>query len=294
MATLEINGLVKNFRDFSLGPIDLELEAGCALGLIGANGAGKSTLFRSLIGTLCHDQGSVRVLGAAADKNNVSWKTDVGYVGDFTPLYEYWSGAKNLTAFARFYPTWSMERAKELASRLNLDLNKKVKTYSTGQRTKLAIIIALSHSPKLLLLDEPSTGLDPVARDSFNEILFEIMESGHVALAYATHHVSEIERLIDRLVFISDGHIIRDEIKEDLSEQWRLITFHSEKPLTEIPQVLRRKSEQSRHELISQEADVTIRYLQENGAEKIESSRISVERIAVEILKQSIVEMNNV
>ncbi len=294
MAMLETQGLVKNFKNFSLGPLDLTLNAGCAMGLVGANGAGKTTLFRSLMGTLRRDQGTVFINGNEADRTRGLWRQQIGYVGDYTPLFDNWSGNKNLASFARFYPDFSLDRAHRLAQRLNLNLDQRAKHYSTGQRTKLAIILALSHEPKLLLLDEPTAGLDPVSRDVFMELLFEQMATEQVALLYATHHISEIEQLADRLVFISCGMVVRDEVKEDLAENWRSITFRFEKSLEQIPNVIQHKSEHPYHELVSDDANATIQFLTDCGVEGIESSRLSVEKIAVQILKESAKEINHV
>ena len=294
MAMLETQGLVKTFGNFSLGPLDLTLDAGCAMGLVGANGAGKTTLFRSLMGTLRRDQGTVIINGDEADASQGLWRQHIGYVGDYTPLFANWSGHKNLTSFARFYPEFSQDRAHRIAQRLNLNLDQRVKHYSTGQRTKLAIVLALSHKPKLLLLDEPTAGLDPVSRDAFMELLFEQMATEQVALLYATHHISEIENLADRLMFISFGQAVRDEVKEDLAENWRTLTFRFEKPLQQIPHILRHKSEPPYHELISDHADATIQFLTDCGVEGIESSRMSIEKIAIQILKESAQELSHV
>ena len=117
----------------------------------------------------------------------------------------YWTGARNLQAFSAYYPTWSAKTGQSLASRFDLDLSQVVKKYSTGQRTKLALILALAHNPELLLLDEPANGLDPVARDVFMEVLFEQMQNEELTLLYATHHVSDIEQLADQLIFLDAG-----------------------------------------------------------------------------------------
>ncbi|MDP6096228.1 MAG: ABC transporter ATP-binding protein [Gammaproteobacteria bacterium] len=294
MTMLEVNGLVKNFRHFSLGPVNLSLENGCAMGLVGANGAGKTTLFRSLIGTLRRNQGTVRVNGLEASAVSGVWRQQIGYIGDFTPLFNHWSGARNLAAFSRFYPNWSKQRATDLANRLNLDLKQSAKNYSTGQRTKLAIVIALAHSPHLLLLDEPSTGLDPVSREAFMDLLFEQVGSEQVSMLYATHHISEIEQLADRLVFVSGGQIIRNEVKEDLSENWRRLSFRCENDLGQIPHVMEKRSEHHQYDLISDNANASIQYLNNKGVADIESSRLSIEKIAVQILKNSAMENGDV
>lgn len=294
MNMLEIKQLVKTFRHFSLGPLDISIKAGCCLGLIGANGAGKSTLFRSVMGTLSAEQGEIYVVGKRARSNQADWKSSIGYVGDYTPLFDSWTGHKNLEAYSRFYSNWSQDKAKELARRLQLDLNLRAKNYSTGQRTKLAIVIALSHMPKLLLLDEPTAGLDPLSRDVFMEILFEVMEPENVAVLYATHHISEIEQLADRLVFLHEGNILRDEIKEDLSEAWRKITFRTENLPKHIPNVVRHNSNHPYHELISENGAETLRFLSESGIHDAETSHLSIEKITVEILRQTTMENSHV
>jgi ABC-2 type transport system ATP-binding protein len=263
------------------------VDAGCALGLVGANGAVKTTLFRSLMGTVRSDDGRVVVAGTEATANDGKWKAHIGYVGDYSPFFDNWTGEKNLRNLAHFYPDWSMSTARELANRLKLDLRKRVRQYSTGNRTKLAIVSALSRKATLLILDEPSNGLDPVARDAFMDILHEQLESGEIALLYATHHISEIEALADRLVFLSDGKVLRDDIKEDLYQSWRRFTFRKEVLPENIPNVVSQRSEHPFHELTSDNAAVTESFLRERQVEQLESSILSIERIAVEILKSS-------
>lgn len=291
---LEINELTKNYGDFSLGPVNLSVPAGCALGLVGANGAGKTTLFRNLMRIVRPDNGTVLIEGKATSYSEAEWKQSIGYVGDFSPLFDNWTGKKNLAVLSKFYPAWSASTATELARRLDLDLSKRVRQYSTGNRTKLAIVAALSHKPGLIVLDEPSNGLDPVARDTFMEILHEQMESGESALLYATHHISEIDKLADRLVFMSQGQILKDEIKEDLAQAWKRITFRCESKLADIPHVVSERGEHPYQELISNNGAETEKYLRERGAENLESSHLSIEKIAIEILKTSAKELNHV
>ena len=294
MSLLAIDELVKSYGEFSLGPLSLTVKAGSSVGLVGANGAGKTTLFRTLMGTLRRQQGTVRFNGQLMDASNPRLKQHIGHVGDFTPLFESWSGRKNLQTISQFYPDWSEQLAFETARRLNLDLNSKAGSYSTGQRTKLAIVMALAHQPQLLLLDEPTTGLDPVARENFQELLFEFLAHENRSIVYATHHIAEIEQLADRLVFISEGLVVRDEIKEDLSESWRRITFRSEQALVDIPHVISQRGEHPYHEVISNNGAVTEKYLINQAVENIEVSRLSVEKITVEILRTATREFDHV
>ena len=282
---LEITNLRKRYDGFALGPIDLTLEAGTVHGLIGPNGAGKTTLYRSIMGTVRRDQGLVKVADRTADASSGEWKQKIGYVGDYTPLIEHWSGARNLAAFAAFYDAWSAESAESLASRLELDLSRKVSAYSTGQRTKLAIILALAHHPSLLLLDEPANGLDPVMRDAFMEVLYEQMRKEDLTVLYATHHVSEIEHMVDHLIFIKDGSVLAHEPVDTLVENWRKITFRTSQSIGDVPHQVSRVREGNDHQVTTSSFQSALWFLESQGVECIETSKLTTEQICVHVLR---------
>jgi ABC-2 type transport system ATP-binding protein len=169
--------MVKTFPGFKLGPLNLELEPGTVLGLIGRNGAGKTTSIQCLVGLLRADSGEMRVFGRPNDLNKPEWKQNIGYVGDIHVFYERWTGQQNLRFLSQFYPNWSEGKAAELANRFQLPLDKRAKDLSTGNRVKLSLVSALAHSPKLLLLDEPTSGIDPVVRNEVLDVLFEVLET---------------------------------------------------------------------------------------------------------------------
>src|SRR5262245_2213618 len=282
---LEITNLRKKYGGFALGPIDMTLEPGTVHGLIGPNGAGKTTLFRAVMGTVRRDQGLVKVGGRKADASSGEWKRQIGYIGDYTPLFEHWSGARNLQAFAAFYNNWSEDTAESLASRLELDLSQKVGAYSTGQRTKLAIILALAHHPSLLLLDEPANGLDPVTRDTFMEVLFEQLRNEELTVLYATHHISEIEPMVDRLILISDGRILAHEPMDTLVENWRKITFRTTQPIGDVPHQVSGVREGDDHEVTTSSYQSALWFLESQGVECIHTSRLTTEQICVHVLR---------
>lgn len=297
MLTLETINLCKRYKDFSLGPIDLKLEPGTVHGLIGANGAGKTTLYRCLMGTVRKDQGIIKLNGQPVNNSSARWRQAIGYVGDYMPLYEGWSGARNLRTFARFYYHYDEELVQRLASQFDLNLDQIARNYSTGQRTKLAIIHALAHGANFLLLDEPTAGLDPVSRDTFMEILHEQMAAQELTILYATHYVTEIEQIADQLVIIDKGRVLGHRIKDDLAQHWRRITFRSDRDLGELPNQVAIKvfgndaradakpDSRKEYEVISSNLQSTLLFLEHAGAENIQSSRLSIEQICVQILK---------
>jgi ABC-2 type transport system ATP-binding protein len=277
--------VIKTFPDFRLGPINMELEPGTVLGLIGPNGAGKTTSIQCLVGLLRADSGEMRVFGRPNDLNKPEWKLDIGYVGDVHVFYERWTAAQNLHFLSQFYPAWSDQKASELAERFQLPLNKRAKDLSTGNRVKLSLVSALAHSPKLLLLDEPTSGIDPVVRTEVLDVLFEILETGDRAIFYTTHILPEISRLADELAFIDNGQIWFRTPKEDLNDRWRKITFRLAKGDVPFKSAVSYRKEGEEHEIVSSDFEVTLRQLKELGAENVQDMRMSIEEIAVQILK---------
>ncbi|UCE41214.1 MAG: ABC transporter ATP-binding protein [Candidatus Aminicenantes bacterium] len=281
----QYNDVIKTFPGFKLGPLNLELEPGTVLGLVGPNGAGKTTSIQCLVGLLRPDSGEIRVFGRPNDLNKPEWKLDIGYVGDVHVFYERWNGLQNLRFLSQFYPNWSDEKATELAKRFQLPLNKRAKDLSTGNRVKLSLVSALAHSPNLLLLDEPTSGIDPVVRTEVLDVLFEVLETGDRAIFYTTHILPEISRLADDLAFIDEGQIWLRTPKEDLNERWRKITFRLAGENVAFESIVNHRKEGNDHQVISSDFEITLHQLQELGAENVQDMRMSIEEIAVQILK---------
>ena len=281
--------LTKRYKDFTLGPINLELEPGIVLGMVGPNGSGKSTLMHCIAGLVRPDSGSARIFGRTNHLNRPAWKLDIGYVGEDQVFYERWTGLENLRFTAQFYPAWSQERAESLAARFRLPLDKPAKSLSRGNRVKLSVVTSLAHSPRLLVLDEPTAGLDPVVRDELIDVIFEVMEDGNTAVFYSTHVMGDISRVADELVFISDGSIMLRTAKDDLTARWGNITFTMQKEMNMFDAAISHTYSGHDHRIVSADAEATMRQLQGIGAGNIRIARMSIEDIAVYLLRDDFV-----
>ena len=281
-----LTGVVKRYPEFTLGPLDFDLEPGTVLGYIGPNGSGKTTTLQCIVGLLRADAGSIEVFGRANDLRHPEWKTHIGYVGDVHVFYENWSARRNLEFLAGFYPNWSASRAGALAKRFELPLDKKARSLSTGNRVKLALVAALAHSPKLLLFDEPTAGLDPVVRAEVLDVLFEAVETGERAIFYSTHILSDLSRIADELAFIDDGRILQRTAKDDLTDRWRRISYRLSGDNVAIDGTVRHYREGDDHQVVSKHAGSTIGMLRDLGAVNIQEMRMSIDEIAVEIMRE--------
>jgi ABC-2 type transport system ATP-binding protein len=282
----ECRRVVKKFLGFTLGPVDLDLEPGMVLGLIGPNGAGKTTFLQCLVGLLRANSGEIQIFGRINDLNRPQWKLDIGYVGDFQAFWdENESGRKNLGYLSQFYPDWSHETASRLAERFQLPIDKRVKALSTGNRVKLSLVMALAHSPRLLILDEPTSGMDPVVRSEVLDTLFETLETDDHSILYATHILSDISRLADDLAFVDNGRIRLRTQKEALIERWRKVTFRLGDSDVRLQAAIGYRREGSEHQLVTPDFQATLKELKNLGAENIRDIHLSIEEIAVQILK---------
>jgi len=281
----KITELTKSFPEFKLGPLDLELEPGVVLGYVGPNGSGKTTTMHCMVGLIKADAGTTEIFGKVNDPNKPEWKLDIGYIGDKHVFYENWTGQKNLDFLSQFYPDWDNKLAADLAKRFEVPLQKRAKDLSSGNRVKLSLIGALAHQPKLLILDEPTSGLDPVVRTEFLDVLFEVVESGERAIFYSTHILSDISRIADELAFINEGNIMLRTAKEDLTDNWRRISFKLSSGNNEFSETVLIECEGANYKVVSKDFKATINHLKQLGADNIQEARMSVDEIAVQILK---------
>ena len=218
MIALEIKNLTKYYGK-SRGVIDINLEIrqGEVFGFIGPNGAGKSTTIRTLLALIYPTKGSAKIFGMDCIKDTEKIKGKIGYLPSEVNYYDDMRVKELFHYSSKFYKKDCSARIQELSSTLELDLNKKIDDLSFGNKKKVAIVQALLHEPQLLILDEPTGGLDPLMQNRFFEILQEENKKG-VTIFFSSHILSEVQRLCDRVAIIKEGRILKTEHIEKLSE----------------------------------------------------------------------------
>jgi ABC-2 type transport system ATP-binding protein len=218
---IELNGVCKSYRFFELQNIALELERGTIMGLIGPNGAGKSTTIRILMGLVHHDRGEVRVLGHPIPDEQVLAKWDIGFASDDMRLYEAMTLAWHIHFMKSIYASWDDAYAQLLLKRFGLNAEQKIKGLSHGQRVKAALLLVFARRPKLLVLDEPTTGLDPVARHEILRELTAVMVEEGRSVLFSSQNTQDVEQISDQITFIDRGRIIDSMDKEIYLDRWR-------------------------------------------------------------------------
>jgi ABC-2 type transport system ATP-binding protein len=218
---IEMCGVGKNYRFFSLDKIHLKVPAGQIMGLIGPNGAGKSTTIRILMGLVQQDCGEVRVLGHSMPAEQVAAKWDIGFASEDMRLYEPMTLGWHMQFIQSIYPNWDAPYAQVLLKRFGLRAEQKIKGLSHGQRVKATLLLVLARRPKLMVLDEPTTGLDPVARHEILRELTAAMADEGRSILFSSHNTQDVEQISDQITFIDRGRIIDSMDKEMYLDRWR-------------------------------------------------------------------------
>lgn len=223
MNAIELNGLTKEYKDFTLGPVDLILPTGCIVGLIGENGAGKSTLIKAILGIVKVNSGSISVLSCAGKEMLKELKQDIGIVLDEVGFPNNITAKEINNILKGAYTNWNETQYFEMLKKFNLPLDKAFKDMSKGMKMKIGIATALCHDPKLLILDEAMSGLDPVMRDTVVDMLLDFTKDENHSILISSHIVSDLEKLCDYIVFLHDGKVTICEEKDLLKEQYGII-----------------------------------------------------------------------
>lgn len=236
MNAIEIKGLEKHYDGFQLGSFDLTLPSGCIMGLVGENGAGKSTTIKLIMNAIGRDAGEISVLGVdnrSAEFRDV--KEDIGVVLDEAYFPEVMSARNVGKVMALTYKNWDAAAFEGYLKKFSLAPDKIFKDYSRGMRMKLAIAAALSHGAKLLILDEATSGLDPMARDELLDIFNDFTRDENCSILLSSHIVSDLEKICDYIAFLHRGRLVLCEEKDRLLEEYALVRLPEER-LRELPE----------------------------------------------------------
>lgn len=220
---IAVSGLTRRFgANTALDAVDLTIARGGVYGLVGANGAGKTTLIKHILGLLRAESGSVRVFGKDPVEDPVGVLSRIGYLSEENDLPG-WMRVEELMRYSKaFYPNWDDAYAEELRKTFGLDPAAKIKSLSKGQKARAGLVIALAYRPELLLLDEPSSGLDPIVRrDILGAIMRTIADEGRTVL-FSSHLLDEVEQVADHVTMIKAGRILVSAPLGEIKESHRV------------------------------------------------------------------------
>jgi ABC-2 type transport system ATP-binding protein len=221
----EMDGVDKTYPFFRLRDVALRLDAGQIMGFVGPNGAGKSTTIRLLMAMARPDRGVVHVLGRELPREQAAAKRDVGFVSEDMRLHGGATLAWHMQLMASIYPGWDAAYAETLLDRFTLHPAKPIKVLSHGERVKATLLLALARRPRLLLLDEPTAGLDPVARHEVLTELMDVVRDERRGILFSSHNTQDVEQISDQITFIDRGRIIDTSDKETFLDRWRRLSL---------------------------------------------------------------------
>ena len=218
---LKISGLTKTYKDFMLDHVSFAVPCGSIVGLIGENGAGKSTTINAALGLIQKESGVVSILERESLDQDI--KEQIGVVFDGSNYPEILSPRKLNRVMKNIYQSWDEQTYISLLQQFSLPPDKHIKQFSKGMKMKLAISAALSHHSKLLILDEATSGLDPVVRDDILDMLLDFVQDEEHSILVSSHITSDLEKIADYIVFIHAGKVIVSRPKDELIEQYGIL-----------------------------------------------------------------------
>ncbi|MCI8464698.1 MAG: ABC transporter ATP-binding protein [Lachnospiraceae bacterium] len=232
---LELKGVSKQYRGFALSDVNFTLPSGCIMGFIGENGAGKTTTIKLILDMIRRDGGHIEIFGEdCRTMKRDAWES-IGVVLDSCGFSEELTAVHVGKIMAGIYKSWKKEEFERLLNNYHVDQNKKVKEYSKGMKMKLSLAVAMAHETRLLILDEATSGLDPVAREELLESFQEFIQDERRSILISSHIISDLEKISDYITFIHRGNILFSEEKDMLLENHGI--FHgTKKALMELPE----------------------------------------------------------
>lgn len=225
---IEFHDVSKEFKEFSIDNIDLQIKQGYTTGFIGANGSGKSTMIKLMMNLLQPDKGEVSVFGLDYASHEKEIKDRIGFVYDSNIFYESLNLKDISKIVAPAYKQWDNKQFNEYVDQFELPLNKSIKNFSKGMQMKASIAIALSHNAELIIMDEPTAGLDPTFRRELLDIFQEVMVNEDRSIFFSTHTTSDLDRFADYIVLVDKGEILFNRRSDELQEQYVLVKGSTE------------------------------------------------------------------
>ncbi|CQR56065.1 ABC transporter ATP-binding protein [Paenibacillus riograndensis] len=220
---IKLQGLSKSYDRFELRDISLGIKEGYITGLIGPNGAGKTSLIKMIMGMVYPDQGEIQLFGQNHLQHQAANKDRIGYVSDENIYYEHLTVKDMKRVIVPFYTRWDENTYLKYQEKFKLPPGKKIKDLSKGMKIKFSIAVALSHGADLLIMDEPTSGLDPIFRRELLELLSEHIQDEKKSIVFSTHNTADLDRIADYIVFINEGRLVFNEMRETLTEKYLLV-----------------------------------------------------------------------
>ena len=220
---IELKGVTKRYDGFTLDNVSFTVPRGSIMGFIGQNGAGKTTTIKSLLNITALDSGEIKLLGLDHIKDEYEIKKRIAVVFDELPFHDSFTGEALSRMFSGLYATWDKTEFFKLCDRFGLPVKKKLSKFSKGMKMKMQIATALSHDAELLVMDEATTGLDPIVRNEILDIFREYLIDGNRSILMSSHITSDLEKIADSVTFIDKGKILVTGYKDDILDSHGVI-----------------------------------------------------------------------
>ncbi|MDF2815400.1 MAG: transporter ATP-binding protein [Paenibacillus sp.] len=286
---IKVQDLVKAFPDFQLGPVSFQLEQGFVLAVVGPNGSGKTSMFQLFMSVGHPDEGEILFFGESLKDKEVEIKQRIGYVTDNSYSDEQaWYVAEFADFHSYWYPQWSKAKWEACMKRYEIDPRRKVKDLSKGMKRRVHFALALAQNPDLLLLDEPSSGLDPLAWRLMLEDIQQFMIDGSKNVILATHTIEEVKRLADYVTFMYEGRLLGFYEKDTLLDSWKSFAVDAEvSKLDSIPGISRVDTYRGCR-IISHSAQETEQALRAQGIEIRQIQSVELDEILACLIKTNV------
>lgn len=223
MEIIKIENLTKKYTDFTLNNLSFNLPKGSIMGLIGENGAGKTTTIKLILNLIKKDNGKIKIFGLDNIEDELNIKQNIGVVLDESYFHDNLKPKDISTIMRNIYDKWDNKKFISYIKKFNLPQDKIIKDYSKGMKMKLSIAAALSHDPQLLILDEPTGGLDPVVRSEVLDIFLDFIQDEEKSILFSTHVTSDLDKIADYITFIHEGKLVFTESNDEIINNYGII-----------------------------------------------------------------------